>query len=112
MKSFEEAKNLISKEDFISYFRCHSNVNTAEHFNITTTTVLKLCTLYEFKKSKEDIALTKEMTCLEKYGVKNPYQADFVKDKCKKSDEEKQKIVKKCKKNTSSKSRITRFDVK
>ena len=55
MKSFEEAKKLISKEDFISYFRCHSNVNTAEHFDITTTTVLKLCTLYEFKKSKQDI---------------------------------------------------------
>ena len=57
MKSFEEVKNIISKEDFISYFRCHSNVNTAEHFDITTTTVLKLCALYEFKKFKEDIAL-------------------------------------------------------
>lgn len=103
MKSFEEAKNLISKEDFISYFKCHSNVNTAVHFDITTTTVLKLCTLYEFKKSKEDIALTKETTCLEKYGVKNPYQADFVKDKCKKSDEEKQKIAKKCKETLQAK---------
>lgn len=103
MKSFEEAKNLISKEDFISYFKCHSNVNTAAHFDITTTTVLKLCTLYEFKKSKEDIALTKETTCLEKYGVKNPYQADFVKDKCKKSDEEKQKIAKKCKETLQAK---------
>ena len=103
MKSFEEAKNLISEEDFISYFRCHSNVNTAKHFDITTTTVLKLCNLYEFKKSKEDIALTKETTCLERYGVKNPYQADFVKDKCKKSDEEKQEIVKKCKETLQAK---------
>ena len=103
MKSFEEVKNLISKEDFISYFRCHSNINTAEHFDITTTTVLKLCALYEFKKSKQDIALTKETTCLERYGVKNPYQADFVKDKCKKSDEEKQEIVKNVKKHFKQK---------
>ncbi len=103
MKSFEEAKNLISKNDFISYFRCHSNVKTAEHFEITTTTVAKLCALYEFKKSKEDIALTKETTCLERYGVKNPYQVDFVKDKCKKSDEEKQAIVKKCKETLQAK---------
>lgn len=106
MKSFEEAKNLISKDDFISYFRRHSNVKTAEHFEVTTTTVVKLCQLYEFKKSKEDIALTKEATCLERYGVKNPYQTDFVKDRCKKSDEEKQAIVKKCKETLQAKAAV------
>lgn len=99
----KKQKKLISKEDFISYFRCHSNVNTAKHFDITTTTVLKLCALYEFKKSKEDIALTKETTCLERYGVKNPYQADFVKGKCKNLMKKNEKLLKNVKKHFKQK---------
>lgn len=64
----------IAKEDLWDYYKSHNIVDTAKHFKISQSYASALIKSYNLVKSKDEIKATKEQTCLEKFGVKNPFQ--------------------------------------
>ena len=95
-----------SKEKFTQYYIAenHSREETSKYFHISQWAVVNLSNYYNAHKTKEDIKITKqqtclkkygetsnskteeskkkmEQTCLKKYGVKHATQADSVKEK-------------------------------
>lgn len=73
---YEEALNIISKQDLESYYLDQNNnkLNTADHFGIYPDTLNKLLDYYELKKSKEQIKQSKSKTYFENTGYLWPTQ--------------------------------------
>ena len=95
-------KEKISKNDLLQYYEVenHTHEETAKHFEISVPYLFRLFREYNINKSKEahtikikesklslygdenyNNRLKAEETTLEKYGVKNVSQADFVREK-------------------------------
>ena len=95
-------KEKISKNDLLQYYEVenHTHEETAKHFEISVPYLFRLFKEYNINKSKEahtikikesklslygdenyNNRLKAEETTLEKYGVKNVSQADFVREK-------------------------------
>ena len=73
---FKNIDNLvkdIDKEDFINFYKNHSISQTAKKFCIKDYQVSIVAKHFDYSKSKEDIAKTKEQNNLQKYGTKNTF---------------------------------------
>ena len=96
--------NRISKEDLIDFYINYNNSleDTMEHFNITSSQMILLLSQYHIHKpAKLANELTQKTklerygassynnrekaknTCIDKYGVENPFQSNEIKDKIK-----------------------------
>lgn len=84
-ESFKTFLSRIDKEDFINYYKIHSNIDTAKHFNTNSDKITKLAKYYGFIKSREDIQNTTKNTFLERYGTDNPSKNEDIINKIKNS---------------------------
>lgn len=73
-KDLERLISIISKNELEDYYKLHTKQNTADRFNISVAKLNALIEHYSIIKTKEDLKRTKEQTCLERFGVKNPFQ--------------------------------------
>lgn len=65
----------INKDEFEKYFRCHTESQVREHFNITSQTALKrLMSYWNIKKTKEDILFVRRNTIISEYGSIEEYE--------------------------------------
>ena len=77
----------IEKDLFTEIYKNNSNKDTAKYFNITVYSVLKLVKEFELiPHTKQENC---ELTCLKKYGTKNVFQNDNIKNKCADTKKEK-----------------------
>ena len=95
-----DRQNFLSKLEYEYCSKCKTRKEVDKLLNCQS---LSICTFYNIKKSKEQLRKTKELSNLRIYGVTNPAQAQCIKDKTKKtwenkSKEEKQLIREKVKK--------------
>lgn len=72
-KNIETLIKDINKEDFINFYKNHSISQTAKKFYIKDYQVSIVAKYFDYSKSKEDIAKTKEQNNLQKYGTKNTF---------------------------------------
>lgn len=73
-KDFEKLLLTITKDELEIFYKLHTKKVTADHFKISVAKLDALIDYFKIIKTKEDLQKTKELTCLEKFGVKNPFQ--------------------------------------
>ena len=61
----------------------HSNDETAEYFNISSSTIWRVMRENDLEKSKKLVAETRKNTCLSKYGVESTSQVSEFRKKAK-----------------------------
>lgn len=70
-ESFKNILNRISKEDFITFYRCHSHEETRLHFNLSGWSMDRLVNYFDAHKTVEESTAQLKRTKLERYGDEN-----------------------------------------
>ena len=73
-------KEIPSAGDLFKYYvtECHSVIDTALHFNVSVTTVLKWLSKNNLSKTPEQVEETKEKTNMDRFGVENSFSSPDV----------------------------------
>lgn len=73
MIKISELAKKISKEEFLDFYKTHSQTEVSKRYNLTQYQIVSLAKLFGYVKTTEDIKRTKELTNLKRYGTKNSF---------------------------------------